>query len=127
MRAVGPRQAGFYDRGKRPEDTAQDVLRAVAPAPDILSKKELGRGVLHPHPLAKRAALELVLHVLDRFVAEARFAVQLYGGCVNGPARRPPVKAILACARAALDGEDVGEVLPQGGKRGLQCHFNLRI
>ena len=89
-------------------ESTQVAAAAVArclPPEDVLSKKDLGRGLMHGDPAANRAALVLVLRVLDRFAAERGAAVDVFGGCA-GAAERPPVKAILEVAKRLLEGED---------------------
>ncbi|KAK7241755.1 hypothetical protein SO694_00153055 [Aureococcus anophagefferens] len=74
------------------------------PPEDVLSKKDLGRGLMHGDPAANRAALVLVLRVLDRFAASGRRCGK---SSAAAPApERPPVKAILEVAKRLLEGED---------------------
>ena len=81
---------------------------------------------------AKRAALELVLHFLDRFAVERAAAVAVFGGCPGGAAKRPPVLAILDCAKRLLEGEDVDvrqpkrKREPQGRRVDYACRALLR-
>lgn len=46
------------------------ILAACLPPEDVLSKKELTRGILHANDRVKSAALELLLDILDRYTAE---------------------------------------------------------
>ena len=67
-------------------ESTQVAAAAVArclPPEDVLSKKDLGRGLMHGDPAANRAALVLVLRVLDRFAAERGAAVDVFGGCAG--------------------------------------------
>ncbi|KAH8049726.1 hypothetical protein JL721_11609 [Aureococcus anophagefferens] len=104
LAAGGGRLRGL-DRAARPRDVAAAALARCLPPEDVLSKKDLGRGLMHGDPAANRAALVLVLRVLDRFAAERGAAVEIFGGC-SGAAERPPVKAILEVAKRLLEGED---------------------
>jgi len=105
LAAGGAGASGAYDRAARPRDVAKTAVARCLPPEDVLSKKDLGRGLMHGDPAANRAALVLVLRVLDRFAAERGAAVDVFGGCA-GAAERPPVKAILEVAKRLLEGED---------------------
>lgn len=50
----------------------EHIINACLPPEDVLSKKELTRGVLHSHEKAKIAALEVILDVLERFAVEVK-------------------------------------------------------
>ncbi|KAH8066296.1 hypothetical protein JL722_728 [Aureococcus anophagefferens] len=86
LAAGGAGATGAYDRAARPRDVAAAALARCLPPEDVLSKKDLGRGLMHGDPAANRAAL---LQTPRTLAARARLR--------RGP--RPLLAALLRYAR----------------------------